>query len=179
MRNCREIIKYGIYVTNICEQHLDESVHGAFSGYIFQREAKNLTDEENTYIRERIAKFMSEMYQRIENLLDFVYEEKEIREDIQKFANYNFNRTLKNLGYREVFEGKDIDFHSKIKEEVEDDAGVTMIHDIFSMTGKVYFMMQHDTYSEKNQKHIEEKIKVRHNLTPKLRVPKKPVLPTK
>lgn len=161
MNKCAEVIRLILR---------DGSVHGAFSGYIFQRESAKLSTEENKFVSDTIAEFMSEMYKRIENLLDFVYEEKHIREDIQHFANYNFNRTLKNLGYEEVFEGEDIEFHTKVLEEVQDDIGVTMVHDIFSMTGKVYFMMESQPYNEKNKANVSKKIEARHSLTPPLRI---------
>lgn len=146
-------------------------MHGAFSGYIFQRESALLTDEENLFVKNRIEDFMGNLYQRISVLLDFVYDDEEIRVDIQKFANYNFNRTLKNLGFQEVFEGDDIDCHVKVLEEVSEDVGVTMVHDIFSMVGKVYFMMESANYDEKNYENVKHKINTRHKNAPKMRRP--------
>lgn len=146
----------------------DESVHGAFSGYTFKKYMKFETEETQDYIKSKIEEFMGELYSRVERMLKFVYEEDEIIQDIQKFANYNFNRTLQNLGYDEVFTGDDVKFHPSLESEVKNGTDVT--HDIFSMTGNVYFMMSAVDYTDENRKNVERNIEKRHAvLLPKRR----------
>lgn len=130
----------------------------------------NLSPEKQDNVSRLIAEFMSELYSRIMNLLEFVYgdlnEDEEIIEDIVKFANYNFNRTLKHLGYKEVFEGEDVDFHSALKHEVEAKIGVYTNADNFSMVGNAYFMMSNEPFTENHTKEINQKIEERHKYTP-------------
>ena len=145
----------------------DESVHGAFSAYLFRRDNAKVSVEAQDRIQARIEGFITDLYSRIGGLLDVVYETEEIREDIQKFANYNFNRTLRNLGFAEVFTGDDVDFHPAIKAEV-DSKEVTF--DIFSMTGNAYFMMNHEEFTDKHRKVIENAIKSRSKFAPKMRI---------
>lgn len=144
---------------------MDESVHGAFSSYIFRKELAKLDAEKQEYIISYIEEFSSTLYSKVDALLNFVYTEKHIIEDIKRFANYNFNRTLKSLGLAEVFEGDDIDFNATLKSEIT--AGLDVTHDIFSMVGNVYFMMEHKELTKANFKSIDQELKTRSSLLPK------------
>lgn len=140
----------------------DESVHGAFSGYVFKKYIKEVDDDTKEYIRVRIGEFMSELYSRVEAMLMFVYKDEFVIEDIQRFANYNFNRTLQNLGYDGVFVGEDVEFHPSLESEMKSDIVVT--HDMFSMTGKTYFMMRGEEYTEVHEQLVQSKIDNRSSL---------------
>lgn len=118
-------------------------------------------------ILEEITTFINTLYKRIIPLLDEVYEDAEVREDIQRFANYNFNRTLKNLGIAEVFTGEEVEFHSALEAEVKN--GLDVTHDIFSLTSNVYFMMEAENFDEVHENHIQEKITTRSRFAPKAR----------
>lgn len=143
----------------------DESVHGAFSGYQFRKYIVQESKETQDYIMKYIEDFMSELFTRIRPLLDMIYEEEEIREDIERFANYNFNRTLRNLGIEEVFKGEDIEFIPTIASEVTKALEVT--HDIFSMTMNVYFMMDAESYTNKNVQNVNKRLENRSAIAPK------------
>lgn len=159
MTRCAEVIRLILR---------DESVHGAFSGYVFVRNQKEMTDTQKAVTQEKVETFMSELYNRIDALLNVVYEDiPEIIEDIKRFANYNFNRTLQNLGYAEVFDAEDTAFHPAIESEVKN--GLDVTHDFFSMTGNVYFMMKSDPYNESHEKQITDHVAVRSALAPKMR----------
>lgn len=157
MTRCAEVIRLILR---------DESVHGAFSGYIFRKYLMLETEETQEYVKERIEEFMSELYSRVETMLRAIYEDEFIIEDIQRFANYNFNRTLSNLGYEPVFSGDEIDFHPALQKEVDEGTDVT--HDIFSMVGNVYFMMKAEDVSEKHVERMEKHIEKRSELLPKM-----------
>ena len=143
---------------------MDESVHGAFSAYLFVRDFETLGADAQERIQSRIEQFITALYGRIDAMLDVVYEIPEIRRDIQRFANYNFNRTLRNLGFAEVFEGDDIDFHASVKQEI---TNTEVTFDIFSMTGNSYFMMKHEEYSEAHKEKVATALQQRSNLVPK------------
>lgn len=171
MRNCREDNQIRNSFDATIGMGKDESVHGALSGYVYQKEMANLSQEKQENVSRFIADFMSELYSRIMDLLEFVYHEldEDIIPDIIRFANYNFNRTLKHLGYKEVFEGEDVEFNEALKHEVEDKVGVSTNADTFSMVGKDYFMMANVPYSEEHKQELENKIHERHSLAPKLK----------
>lgn len=145
----------------------DESVHGAFSGYQFRKYIVQESKETQAYIMKYIEDFMSELFTRIRPLLDMIYEEVEIREDIERFANYNFNRTLRNLGIEEVFKGEEIEFNATIASEVTKALEVT--HDIFSMTMNVYFMMDAESYTNKHIDRVNQRLEKRSKLAPPLK----------
>lgn len=145
----------------------DESVHGAFSGYTFKKYIQKETPETQEYIRVKVGEFMSDLYSRVEAMLRFVYKDEFIIADIQRFANFNFNRTLQNLGYDEVFTGEQVEFHSALESEVKN--GINVTHDIFSMTGKTYFMMRGEEYTDKHREIVKNELGKRSKLLPKAR----------
>lgn len=161
MTRCAEVIRLILR---------DESVHGAFSGYIFRKYLKEETEETQEYIKVKIEEFMSELYSRVETMLRVIYEDEFIIEDIQRFANYNFNRTLSNLGYEPVFTGDDVDFHASLRAEVDEGTDVT--HDIFSMVGNVYFMMKSEDFTEKHTELVENQLEARSPFAPKIKLGK-------
>lgn len=159
MTRCAEVIRLILR---------DESVHGAFSGYVYVRNHSEMTEEQKAVVKEKVENFMGELFKRIDALLDVVYGEvPEIIEDIKRFANYNFNRTLQNLGYAAVFSEEETAFHPAIESEVKN--GLDVTHDIFSMTGNVYFMMKSDPYNETHKQQIVDHVQTRSALLPKMR----------
>lgn len=153
MTRCAEVIRLILR---------DESVHGAFSGYIFRKYLAEETEETQEYVKTKIEEFMDVLYSRVEVMLKAIYTDEFVIADIQRFANYNFNRTLSNLGYAPVFTGNDINFHPALQKEVDEGTDVT--HDMFSMVGNVYFMMEHEPFTEKHQETIDTAIKNRSKL---------------
>lgn len=161
MTRCAEVIRLILR---------DESTHGAFSGYVYVRNSKEMTDEQKVKCQTLVENFISDLYNRTDALLDVVYGSvPEIIEDIKRFANYNFNRTLQNLGYAAVFGKEETTFHPAIEAEVKN--GLDVTHDIFSMTGNVYFMMKSDPYAEKHVAVMKQHIGIRSKLAPPMRRP--------
>lgn len=152
MNRCAEVIRLILR---------DESVHGAFSGYIFRKYLKEETEETQLYVKQRFEEFMETLYSRVETMLRTIYTDEFVIADIQRFANYNFNRTLANLGYEPVFVGEDIDFHPALKKEVDEGTDVT--HDIFSMVGNTYFMMQSEEVNADHLSTILSELEERDN----------------
>lgn len=161
MTRCAEVIRLILR---------DESSHGSFSGYVYVRTTGEMTEEQKAYCKDQVEMFISELYKRTDSLLDVVYGGvPHIIDDIKRFANYNFNRTLQNLGYASVFDKEQTTFHPAIESEVKN--GLDVTHDIFSMTGNVYFMMKSDPYNESHQKQIQQHLEIRSKLAPPMRRP--------
>ncbi|KTF59082.1 MULTISPECIES: ribonucleotide-diphosphate reductase subunit beta [Bacillus amyloliquefaciens group] len=145
----------------------DESVHGSFSGYIFKKYWKEATEVQKEKVNSRFEKFLDTLYGRVEALLNFIYTDPFIIEDIKRFANFNLNRTLVNLGFSEVFSGDNIVFHPAVEAEVKYDMEST--HDIFSMAGDSYFMMDSTAWVKDNVENVQRKLNEKPDLVPLLR----------
>lgn len=156
MTRCAEVIRLILR---------DESVHGAFSGYKFREGYAKLSDDDKVHVTAKIEQFMEELYGRVETMLRAIYEDEFIIADIQRFANFNFNRTLNTLGYEPVFSDDECKFHSALYKEVDEGTDVT--HDIFSMVGNVYFMMKREDFKKENMDLIAERLENRSEIAPK------------
>jgi ribonucleoside-diphosphate reductase beta chain len=114
----------------------DESIHGAFVGYLAREDFQSFTPEEQEEEREWAHALLKDLYENELLYTKEVYSRlgEEVVEDVNKYVRYNANRAMLNLGFDPVFEPE------KINPVVE--AGLiteTKTHDFFSRVSNSYF----------------------------------------
>ena len=89
MINSAEIIKLIIR---------DESVHGTYIGYKFQLGFNELSEEEQSELRDWMYNLLYELYENEEAYTHLLYDEIGWTDEVLKFLRYNANKALMNLG---------------------------------------------------------------------------------
>lgn len=81
----------------------DESVHGSYIGYKYQKGIEKLSEEEQEQLKMDTYALLLELY---ENELEYtrvLYDDLGLTEDVSAFLRFNGNKALMNLGYEPLF----------------------------------------------------------------------------
>lgn len=151
----------------------DESTHSAFGGGVFNYyyEGKDdkykITDIEKDDISNTLIQDISILYQLSINLVDELYTPfgEEYKQEVIRYANYNFNRYARSLGFTNVFNAEDTQIRGAILEELSDK---DINYDNFSMTGDKYFMMEVKPFTNDNLVRVYNNLDSGKELVPKL-----------
>jgi ribonucleoside-diphosphate reductase beta chain len=112
----------------------DESLHGYYIGYKFQRMLQ-LADEETA---DRVKMFAYDLLEELEDVevqyTQMLYDEVGLTEEVKKFVRYNANKALMNLGLDPLFPATLVDVNPKILAAL----GGNENHDFFSGGGSTY-----------------------------------------
>lgn len=81
----------------------DESVHGFAIGHWFQRDFKQLTEEQQTEYFSWAIGFAVDLYENEEKYTRSLYDEVGLTDTILPYVRYNFNKALMNLGWDGIF----------------------------------------------------------------------------
>ena len=84
----------------------DESVHGTYIGYKFQRGFNEQTEEEQERLKEWMYDLLYELYENEERYTEELYDEIGWTEEVKTFLRYNANKALMNLGIFDWFRVK-------------------------------------------------------------------------
>lgn len=157
----------------------DESVHHGFAGVIFneyftklekEEEEKGIPveDRETTKITNELIEDFTFIHELVGDMINHLYEPfgEKYKDEVIKYTNYNFNRLLRSLGFKNVFSDKDSEVRHVILADLNN---VDTNADNFSMVGDTYYMMDYKPFVKTNISRIERNLKKGSELVPKLR----------
>ena len=81
----------------------DESVHGYYIGYKFQKGLEAASEERREEIKEFTYDLAYKLYENEVKYTHELYDSVGLSEDVKKFLHYNANKALMNLGYEPMF----------------------------------------------------------------------------
>lgn len=123
----------------------DESVHGYYIGYKFQRSFRALTSSEQDDIENETKELLYELYENEVAYTEDIYDPLGLTEDVKAFLHYNANKALMNLGFDVIFP----------KEATQVDPAIlssltlgSETHDFFSGAGSSYTMGRQEDMTE-------------------------------
>lgn len=114
----------------------DESVHGYYIGYKFQREIERLPEERKQEIKDFAFDFLLELYDNEARYTEDLYDSVGLAEDVKMFLHYNANKALMNLGYEPLFPPEACKVNAAILSALSPNADEN--HDFFSGSGSSY-----------------------------------------
>jgi ribonucleoside-diphosphate reductase beta chain len=114
----------------------DESVHGYYIGYKFQRGLELVSEERRAELKEYAFSLAYELYENEVKYTHELYDEVGLSEDVKKFLHYNANKALMNLGYEPLFPKNVCDVSPAILSALSPNADEN--HDFFSGSGSSY-----------------------------------------
>lgn len=123
----------------------DESVHGTYIGYKFQRGFNELTDAEQTELTDWMYPFLLELYDNEADYTDELYAALGWSEDVKIFLRYNANKALMNLGFDALFEETQADVNPIVMNGLSTG---TVNHDFFSQVGNGYLLGEVEAMSD-------------------------------
>lgn len=127
----------------------DESVHGTYIGYKYQRSVEEMTEDEAQSLKSWTYQLLWKLYENEVKYTQSLYDEIGWTEDVKVFLRYNANKALQNLGYEPMFPDTAEDVNPII---INGLSGSSSSHDFFSKVGNSYFVgvvetMKEDDYS--------------------------------
>jgi ribonucleoside-diphosphate reductase beta chain len=114
----------------------DESVHGYYIGYKFQKGLKLVSEERREELKQFTFDLMFELYENEVKYTADLYDTVGLTEDVKKFLHYNANKALMNLGYEPMFPKTITDVNPAILSALSPNADEN--HDFFSGSGSSY-----------------------------------------
>lgn len=116
----------------------DESVHGYYIGYLYQKSIKKLPEDKQQEYKEHTFQLMYDLYMNEEEYTESIYDHLGWTEDVKKFLKYNANKALNNLGYEGVFHAEETNVSPAILSSLSSSSDEN--HDFFSGSGSSYVM---------------------------------------
>ena len=114
----------------------DESIHGYYIGYKYQKGLENLSAREQSYYREHTYQLLEELFANEVQYTKDIYDPLGWTPDVNKFLKYNANKALHNLGYEELFVGEEARPSATILSSIS--SSTEENHDFFSGAGSSY-----------------------------------------
>ncbi|WAC50362.1 class 1b ribonucleoside-diphosphate reductase subunit beta [Frigoribacterium sp. SL97] len=114
----------------------DESVHGYYIGYKFQKGLDLVSEERREELKQFTFDLMFELYENEVKYTADLYDTVGLTEDVKKFLHYNANKALMNLGYEPMFPKTITDVNPAILSALSPNADEN--HDFFSGSGSSY-----------------------------------------
>lgn len=115
----------------------DESVHGTFIGYKFQRGMEKLSEEEREEITDYAYELLYDLYQNEIEYTKDLYDEIGWTNEVITFLHYNANKALMNLGLKPLFTDSADDVNPIVLNGLSTS---TSNHDFFSTVGNGYLL---------------------------------------
>lgn len=116
----------------------DEAIHGYYVGYKYQKAIEHESPERKAELEKFVHALMKELYiNEIQYTAD-LYDPLGLTEEVKKFLNYNFNKSLNNLGYESIFDGEEVEVLPQIMSSLN--PGSDENHDFFSGSGSSYIV---------------------------------------
>lgn len=127
----------------------DESVHGTYIGYKFQKGFEELNESEQQELKDWSYDFLMELYMNEIKYTKYLYDKIGWTEDVSVFLRYNANKALMNLGFEPLFIDTAEDVNPIIMNGI---STTTNNFDFFSQVGNGYLMgevepMEDDDYN--------------------------------
>lgn len=113
----------------------DESIHGYYIGYKFQREGEKHGPAYMDYCKDTAFELLFKLHEIEGRYTEALYDDVGLTEDVKAFTNYNANKALANLGYEPLFPPSACEFNPAILAALSPDSEN---HDFFSGSGSSY-----------------------------------------
>jgi ribonucleoside-diphosphate reductase beta chain len=114
----------------------DESVHGYYIGYKFQKGMEQISQAERDEIKDYTFSLLYELYDNEVQYTQDLYDSVGLTEDVKKFLHYNANKALMNLGFEAMFPATVTNVNPAILSALSPNADEN--HDFFSGSGSSY-----------------------------------------
>lgn len=85
----------------------DESVHGSYIGYKYQKNVEKLPQEQQEELKMETYSLLLELYDNELEYTRVLYDDLGLTEDVSAFLRFNANKALMNLGYDPLFPVED------------------------------------------------------------------------
>lgn len=157
----------------------DESVHHGFAGVLFNQYFEALTqdedkqgiaveDRETTKIINELVEDFSFLNELIVDMINHLYEPfgDEYKDEVVRYTNYNFNRLLRSLGFKNVFSDEDTEVRHVILADLNK---ADTNADNFSMIGNTYYMMDFKPFNTANVINVKDRLIKGQDLVPNLK----------
>lgn len=111
----------------------DETVHGYYIGYKYQKECEKLPREQAEQEKQWVLSTLTKLYELEKEYTHLIYDDVGLSDEVIEFLKYNANKALANLGYEPMFEHVNPDpiIISSLSTNSEN-------HDFFSGSGSSY-----------------------------------------
>ena len=116
----------------------DESVHGVYIGYKYQKGIAALGSAERDELKGFAFDLLYELYENECQYTENIYDPLGLTEDVKVFLRYNANKALNNLGYEALFPADETQVQPEIMAQLSPNADEN--HDFFSGSGSSYVM---------------------------------------
>ncbi|WP_426727131.1 class 1b ribonucleoside-diphosphate reductase subunit beta [Corynebacterium auriscanis] len=116
----------------------DESVHGYYIGYKYQRAIEQESEKRRAELKEHTFDLLLELYDNEAQYTEDLYDELGWAEDVKRFLRYNANKALNNLGYEGLFPADETLVSPAILSALN--PGGDENHDFFSGSGSSYII---------------------------------------
>lgn len=116
----------------------DESVHGYYIGYKFQKGLEKQSKERKEELLDYTYDLLQELYENEEKYTAELYDELNLTAEVKTFLRYNANKALMNLGYDPLFPGDTTKVDASILSALSPNGDEN--HDFFSGSGSSYVM---------------------------------------
>ncbi|MGF1981864.1 class 1b ribonucleoside-diphosphate reductase subunit beta [Lactococcus taiwanensis] len=136
MINSAEIIKLIIR---------DESVHGTYIGYKFQLGFNELSEDEQSELRDWMYELLYQLYENEEKYSHLLYDQVGWTEEVLTFLRYNANKALMNLGQDPLFPDTAADVNPVVMNGISTSSSN---HDFFSQVGNSYLLGEVEAMSD-------------------------------
>ena len=116
----------------------DESVHGTYIGYWFQKDFNELSAEQQDELKDWAYTLLYDLYENEIEYINEIYSEIGWVDEVITFTQYNMNKALMNLGFDPLFADSTAD---KVNPLVMNGISTTSSnHDFFSTVGNSYLV---------------------------------------
>lgn len=115
----------------------DESVHGTYIGYKFQKGYNLLDEDEQEKLKEWVYEILFDLYENEVKYTEDLYAKMGWVEDVEVFLRYNANKALMNLGFDPLFPDTADDVNPIVMNGISTE---TSNHDFFSQVGNGYLV---------------------------------------
>ncbi len=123
----------------------DESVHGTYIGYKFQRGLVELPEHEQDELKMWMYDLLMDLYSNEERYTHAIYDEVGWAESVLTFLRYNANKALMNLGQDPLFPDTADDVNPVVMNGI---STTTSNHDFFSQVGNGYRLGELETMED-------------------------------
>ena len=120
----------------------DESIHGYYIGYKYQKALEQLSKEQQEYYKDETIDLLLRLYENEEKYTEHIYDEVGLTNEVKKFLRYNANKALNNLGYDGIFPVDDATPMASIMSALAPAGDETS--DFFSGSGSAYQIGTHE-----------------------------------
>lgn len=116
----------------------DESVHGYYIGYKFQKAYEKASPVRQAELKAFFDELSGVLYENELHYTEYLYDKIGITEHVKAFLRYNLNKAAQNLGFEAPFEGAEADVPAQILSSLNPGGDET--HDFFSSNGSSYII---------------------------------------